>query len=198
MFKAAAVIAVATLSLAGSSATAQAQTESPFKPDWQFIISSGTVIPTGAQRDAIKRSPLTTAQVSYVLHPAFAITGSVGWARTRDIASVDNPKLDMFTYDLGGEVRADRWLAGKTVSLSPFAGLGAGGRSYNYRNLDIDATHNFAAYANTGAEIGVGSRVKLRLEARDYITGFKPLSGGGAVDTRNDLSLMAGLRVKVR
>ena len=44
--------------------------------------------PTGAQRDAIKQGSLTAAQVSYVIHPAFAVTASFGWARTRDIAKV--------------------------------------------------------------------------------------------------------------
>ena len=44
-----------------------------------------------------------------------------------------------------------------------------------------------------GGELGRG-RVRLRLEARDYVTGFKPLAGGGPTDTRNDVVVMAGLR----
>jgi hypothetical protein len=198
MFKSSAVnVAAAVAILVGSSAL-QAQTAPDFKPRWEFIVNSGTVVPTGDQRDAIKRGSLTAAQLSYVIHPEFAVTASFGWGRTRDIANVGEAKLDMFTYDIGGEVRADRWMAGKTFSFSPFAGVGAGGRSYNYRSQDVDATHNVAGYASVGSEIGMGRRLKLRLEARDYVTGFKPLVGAGDAQSRNDVALMAGLRLKVR
>jgi hypothetical protein len=198
MFKASAALAFVTVAIAASSAQAQEQSAPQPKPHFEFIVNSGTVLPTGAQRDAIKRANLTAAQLSYVVHPAFAITASIGWARTRDVASIGDPKLDMFSYDVGGEVRANRWIAGRTLSFSPFAGVGAGGRSYNYRSRDVDATHNVAGYASAGGEVGIGSRVRVRLEARDYVTGFKPLSGAGSSATRNDLSVMAGLRLKVR
>jgi hypothetical protein len=36
--------------------------------------------------------------------------------------------------------------------------------------------------------------VGLRVEVRDYATGFKSLVGGGKADTRNDVVIMAGLR----
>jgi hypothetical protein len=66
-------------------------------------------------------------------------------------------------------------------------------RSYNYRKLDVDATNTVAAYGSVGGELGVG-RVGLRLEVRDYATGFKPLVGAGKSDMRNDVVIMAGLR----
>ena len=190
--------AIAALALvAATSMSAAAQAAAQHRPGFEFIVNSGTVVPTGAQRDAIQRGGLTAAQLSYVVRPAFALVSSVGWARSRDIASPDDPKLDVFTYDLGAEVRAPRWIAGESVSFSPFAGVGAGGRSYNYRSLDVDATHNVAAYASIGGEVGMG-RVRLRLEARDYVSGFKPLGGAGDADTRNDVAVMAGLRITRR
>lgn len=54
-----------------------------------------------------------------------------------------------------------------------------------------------AAYGSAGGEFGI-SRVRLRLEARNYVTGFKPLNGEGAADTRNDVAVMAGLRFSTR
>ena len=81
------------------------------------------------------------------------------------------------------------------MTFAPFVGAGAGARSYNYRNLDVDATHNVAAYGAAGGELGVG-RVGLRLEVRDYVTGFKPLAGRGASDTRNGVVIMVGVRFK--
>ncbi|MEO7085109.1 MAG: hypothetical protein ABI442_20775 [Gemmatimonadaceae bacterium] len=167
------------------------------KTGWEFLVSSGTVLPTGAERGIIKRANLTAAQLSYVVRPELAVTATLGWARSRDIASIDNPKLDVFAYDLGAEFRSPRWTVGDVVTLSSFAGLGAGARSYNYRSLDVDATHNVSAYASVGGEFGV-SRVRVRLEARDYVSGFKPLSGKGSAVTGNDVALMAGLRIVTR
>jgi hypothetical protein len=80
------------------------------------------------------------------------------------------------------------------MSFTPFAGIGAGGRSYNYRKLDVDATHNLAAYGSVGGELGI-RRLRVRLEARDYVTGFKPLSGVGTARTGNDVVVMAGFRI---
>ena len=191
-------IAAVAIAFVAPGTTARAQDAAPHKPHFEFIVNSGTIVPTGAQRDAIKRGDVTAAQLAYVIRPSFAVTASVGWARTRDIASVGDPRLDMFTYDIGSEVRANRLLAGKTLSFSPFAGAGVGGRTYNYRSLAVDASHNVAAYGSAGSEIGFGRRVKLRVEARDYLTGFKPLDGRVGNDTRNDVSVMMGLRLKVR
>jgi hypothetical protein len=119
-------------------------------------------------------------------------SSAFAWARSRDVASLGNPKLDVFTSDVGVEARPVQW-GGRAVSFSPFAGLGAGARSYNYRKLAVDATHNVAGYGTVGGEIGMG-RVGLRLEVRDYATAFKPLVGAGKAETRNDVVMMVGLR----
>ncbi|MGZ8493415.1 MAG: hypothetical protein ACXWZS_14550, partial [Gemmatirosa sp.] len=132
-------------------------------------------------------------QLARVVRPALAVTATVGWARSRDVAAAGSPKVDVFTYDLGAEARAPRLIVGRGVTLAPFAGVGAGARSYNYRSLDVDATHNVAAYGAIGGELGV-RRIRLRVEARDYVTGFTPLRGGGATAARNDVVVMAGLR----
>lgn len=174
-----------------------AQTPPEQKPRWEFLVSSGTVVPTGVQREAVRRGKLTAAQLSYVVRPSLGITATFGWARSRDIATVGDPRLDVFTYDIGAELRAPRWGAGKAITFLPFAGAGAGGRSYNYRSLHVDATHNVAAYGSAGGELGV-RRVRLRLEARRNVTGFKPLDGEGRSRTANDVTLMAGLRFVTR
>jgi hypothetical protein len=180
-----------------SAPAVHAQDAPAHRPGWEFLVHSGTVIPTGAQRESVKRGKLTAAQLTYVAHPAVAVTATVGWARSRDIASAGDPKLDVFTYDVGAEFRAPRHSLGGRFSIRPFAGIGAGARSYDYRSLDMDATHNAAAYGSAGAELG-SRRVRLRVEAREYVTGFKPLSGAGRADTRNDVAIMAGLRFAAR
>ena len=171
--------------------------QAPAEPTgaWEFRVPAGGLVPTGAQRSALKDAHLSAAQLSYAVRPAFAITATVGWARSRDLAAADDPKLDVFTYDLGAEARAPEWFAGRAVTFRPFVGAGAGARSYNHRKLNVDATHNVAGYAAVGGELGMG-RVGLRLEARDYVTGFKPLVGGGSARTRNDIVALLGLSLR--
>jgi hypothetical protein len=189
-----ALIALGALGiLAASQQRAQAQTAPEQQARWGFLVTSGQVVPTGAQRDVVKRGNVTAAQLSYAVRPALALTATFGWARSRDVASVDEPKLDIFMYDLGTELRAPQ-LGEGVVTFQPFAGVGAGARSYNYRSLAVDATHNVAGYGSAGGELGVGP-VGLRVEVRDYVTRFRPLDGAGAVNTRNDLVVMAGLRI---
>ncbi|MDB4878494.1 MAG: hypothetical protein JWM41_4940 [Gemmatimonadetes bacterium] len=190
----AALAAVGALGLLVSSPhTSAAQTQAPQASAWEFRVTSGAFVPTGNQRHFLKDAQVTAAQISWVVRPSLAITGTFGWARSRDVASVDTPKLDVFTSDLGIEARPIQWFADRAVTFSPFAGFGAGARSYNYRALNVDATNNLAGYGTVGGELGMG-RVGLRLEVRDYATGFKPLVGGGKSDTRNDVVMMVGLR----
>ncbi len=190
--------------LAGTARIAGAQTPTEQTPTqtpptqnetgWGFLMSSGAFVPTGTQRGALELAELTAAQVSYVVSPAFAVSGTFGWARSRDMALPGDARLDVFTYDLGAEVRAPRWRANRRVNFGFFAGGGAGARSYNHRDLDIDATHTVAAYVSAGGEFGLGP-VRLRVDVRDYMTGFKALGGGRATDTRNDIVVMTGVRI---
>lgn len=173
-----------------------AQTPAPPTRTWELRFTSGALVPTGSQRNFLKDAQMSAAQVSWLVRPSLAVTGTFGWARSRDVASVNSPKLDVFTSDLGVEARPAQWFADRAVSFSPFVGLGAGARSYNYRKLNVDATNNLAGYGTVGGELGMG-RVGLRLEVRDYATGFKPLVGTGKSAMRNDVVIMAGLRFNV-
>lgn len=189
-------IAFATLGFMMTTATtAPAQAATQHRSRWEFLVTSGKLLPTGSQRAAIARGGITAAQLTFVPGPV-AITATLGWARSRDIASPGSPKLDAFLYDIAAEVRGPRLPIGP-LSLMPFGGAGVGGRSYNYRSIEMDATHNLTAFVSAGGELGTG-RVQLRVEVRDYVTAFKPLNGLGAADSRNDLVLMAGLRIRVR
>jgi hypothetical protein len=189
--------ALACSALIAAVPVADAQGAPTKRDAWELLLSSGALVPTGAQRGVIKNAPLSTAQLSYVARSRVAVTAMVGWARSRDLVTDGDPKLDVFTYDLGVEARAPRWLEGDVLTFTPFAGVGAGGRSYHHRRLDVDATHNLAGYGAVGGEVGMG-RVHLRLEVRDYVTGFRPLVGGGASAERNDAVALVGLRFSRR
>jgi hypothetical protein len=185
--------ALTAFALIASTQTSAAQTSSTPASAWELRFTSGAFVPTGAQRNFLKDAQVSAAQLSWVVRPSLAVTGTFGWARSRDLASVDTPKLDVFSSDVGIELRGAERFADRAVTFKPFAGLGAGARSYNYRNLDVAATNNLAGYGTVGGELGMG-RVGLRLEVRDYATGFKPLVGTGVSDSRNDMMMMLGLR----
>jgi hypothetical protein len=198
-----ALTAVGTLGmLLASTRTSAAQmsasqTSAQQARTWELRVTSGALVPTGHQRHILKDALTTAAQLSWVVRPSLAITGTFAWARSRDLASVATLKLDVFTSDVGVEARPAQWFAGRAVTFSPFAGLGAGARSYNYRRLDVDATHNLAAYGAVGGALGMG-RVGVRVEVRDYATGFRPLVGAGKSEPRNDVVVMAALSLKRR
>ena len=161
---------------------------------FELRLPSGGYIATGEQRSSVKDAQVSAAQVAWLVRPRIALTGTFSWARSRDLALANAPKLDAFTTDLGVEARSSEIARGESTTLSGFIGAGAGARSYNHRSLAIDATNNLAAYAAVGGAVTI-RRIEVRLEARDYATGFRPLVGGGKSEARNDVVIMGALRL---
>jgi len=185
---AAAVVALSTLPVVSCAESSPSPS-----PHWEFVMSSGALLPTGAHREAITRGALSTAQLTRVVRPSFAVNATFGWARSRDRAFAGDSKVDVLTYDAGAELRARRMGLGRGITLRPFAGIGIGARSYDYRHIDRDTAHGLAAYGSVGGELGAGS-VRLRLEARDNLAGFSLTDGPGEDRLHQDVALMAGLR----
>ena len=152
----------------------------------------GAYVPTGDQRDFVKDAVLVGAQASWTVNPNWALTGSFGWAPSKDKVTAGDQTLDQFQYDVGVEARSAML---STQKLSPFIGAGIGGRTYNYRDLNVDSKSNFDGYGAIGTDANLGI-LSLRVEARDYVSRFQPLTGGGDTKTRNDLTFAAGLGVK--
>ena len=174
---------------------AGAQTPSRVAGAFELRPYVGAYIPTGDQRDALEDAVLVGAQASYRITPRFAITGTFGWAPSEDRLTTGGETLDLFQYDIGAEARAASWYSRDSWNFTPFLGLGIGGRSYSYRDLDdVDSKSNVAGYGALGGEFGFG-RLGLRLEARDYVSRFEPLVGDDDAKTRNDVTLAAGLTV---
>jgi hypothetical protein len=156
----------------------------------------GAYIPTGDQRDLLKDAVLVGAQASYRALNWLAVTGTFGWSPSKDRVTAGDQTLDLYQYDIGAEARAPSWYSAGSWDFTPFVGLGIGGRTYNYRDLDdVDAKTNVAGYGALGGEVGFG-RLGLRVEARDYVSRFEPLIGDGDAKTRNDVTLAAGLTVR--
>ncbi|MBL0939427.1 MAG: hypothetical protein IBJ03_11055 [Gemmatimonadaceae bacterium] len=164
---------------------------------WGVRFTSGAFLPTGDARALLRNGEVSGLQISRTLSPALALTGSFGWARSRALGATEAPRLDVFTSDVGLEYRRPARAIAGSVTLAPFAGTGAGMRSYNFRSRTVDATNNLAGYFGAGGEIGMG-RFGVRLEARDYIAGFKPLETRGRSVLRNDVMITAALRFDFR
>jgi hypothetical protein len=163
---------------------------------FEFRPYVGAYIPTGDQRDLLEETLVVGAQASWRIIPQIALTGSFGWAPSKDRITAGDQTLDLYQYDVGGEARAPSWYSGDSWDFTPFLGLGIGGRTYNYRDLDnVDAKTNVAGYGAVGGAAGFG-RMGFRLEARDYISRFEPLTGNGDAKTRNDVTIAAGLTVR--
>jgi hypothetical protein len=155
----------------------------------------GAYLPTGNQRDLLRDAFHVGAQASYRVIPQLAITGTFAWSPSKDRVTRGDQSIDIFHYDVGVEGRAASWLRGTTWDFTPFVGLGVGGRTYDYRDLDVDAVSKFAGYGALGGEFGFG-RVGVRVEGRDYLSRFSPLTGRGASDTRNEITAATGLTVR--
>ena len=155
---------------------------------------AGAYIPTGTQRDLLKDAVLVGGQAAYRILPSLAITGTVGWAPSKDRVTPGDQTIDLWQYDLGAELRAASWKTWGTLDFTPFVGLGGGGRTYSYRDLDVDSKTNAAGYGVLGGELGFG-RFGIRLEARDYVSRFKPFDGSDS-KTRNDVTVASGFTLR--
>lgn len=149
----------------------------------------GAYIPTGDQRDFLKDAVLVGAQASWDVNANVALTGSFGWTPSKDRVTAGDQTIDAFQYDVGVEARSATL---STAQLLPFIGAGVGGRTYSYRDLEVDSKSNFDGYGALGVDIGLGP-VGIRVEGRDYVSRFQPLTGGGDTKTRNDVALLAGV-----
>src|SRR5262245_61668436 len=72
---------------------------------WEARVTSGALVPTGDQRSSLKNAGTTAAQVSWMLRPSLGLTGTFAWSRSRDVSMLAQPKLDVFSSDLGLEAR---------------------------------------------------------------------------------------------
>ena len=162
--------------------------------DWRFEVGpyAGAYIPTGNQRDFVTGALLTGLQLSVLPHRRFALTVNYGWAATRDRQIAESRALDTYQMDIGGEWRMPACYRRGSWQLVPFVGAGAGGRTYDYRDVAVSSRTDMVGYAAVGGEVDFGGW-GIRLEARDHRSQSRTLAAPEASPTmRNDINIASG------
>lgn len=155
----------------------------------------GVYLPTGPMQDQFKSASMAGVQVAVEMNRNFHVLGSVGWTHGHTKLSMSRDRTDIWQYDLGVEGNLLRPL-GDVWLLRPFAGIGAGGRTYDYRAPGVGSKRCTAGYGSLGAEVQRRD-VALRLEGRDYLSCFEsPITGRKS--TLNDVGISLGLAYHIR
>jgi hypothetical protein len=181
------VAIVATLiPLAGTTAWAESTPE--------FRMFAGAYVPTGKQADVLKSDMLVGAQGGIELAKMVHLIGTFAYATPRPDRSTIGKDVHLYQYDVGVELfqvyaaseANDHW------TFRPFLGMGLGGRTYDLQDVASGSETNLVGYGALGTEFQ-HLRIAARLEARDYVSQFKGLTGNESASTRNDLVLGGGL-----
>ena len=179
-------VRLAVVALAVACATANAQSSAWIRPELRTF--GGAFLPRG--------SVGRYAAMTFGLQSALELTDfaegvlSAGWARERTtVAAFANPAASVWQYDAGIEFnstqpRDNGWI------MRPFAGGGAGGRTYQYAERGTRAATYPSSYGSIGIDVQ-GGATAYRLEVRGYLSPFNPpLSGMRQV--RADISITGG------
>ncbi len=180
------LIVAGALALAATAARA----EDPVRR-WSIAPLVGAYVATGDQRNLLDDSLLSGVTLSYDLHRHLAAVGSFSWTPAQNLRGDD---LDLLQYDLGVQGQYPIALA-PSLTLTPFVGVGLGARTYDYRDLRVDAETDPAGYASAGAGLEYQT-LELRLTARDYVSAFDGVGVEGDSTARNDLALFASVGLR--
>lgn len=168
---------------------AAAAQSSDLRPEVRPFV--GAFVPTGAQHDDFKAASLVGMQAALELAPWAHVVGTVSWTHGHArFSSLESDVTHIWQYDIGPEFNLQRefengWL------LKPFAGLGIGARTYDYRAPGLATNACTAGYGALGTELQ-WDYVAFRVEGRDYLSCFEhPRTG--VKQTRNDLGISFGL-----
>ncbi len=180
-------LAVASLMFATSGALAQESSSIRFELR-PFV---GAFLPRGNMSTDFKADTMIGGQTALELSTNAHVVGTVGWTHGHaKFAPASDDVASIWQYDVGAEFNLlyrmeNDWM------WRPFAGLGAGGRTYDYSVATFESKTCTAGYAALGSELQ-GGAVAYRVEGRGYLSCFtSPLTG--ARETRNDFGLAFGV-----
>ena len=182
-------IAVAGL-LAAMSVT-QAQTEYQTKIRLEVRPFAGMFVPTGTQSLDFKTASTFGFAAALELNENVHFLASAGVTNGHSKlgALLTSDQSTMWQYDIGAEFNALNEL-GAHYLWKPFVGVGAGMRSFSFKEPGMSSSSCESGYASIGSELQRNA-VALRLEGRSYVSCFKnPLNT--ETTFRGDFSFMFG------
>lgn len=167
---------------------ATAQRASSFNPEVRPFV--GVYLPEGEIKTESKSGTMLGVQGALELSRHFHVLGSFSWTFGHSrVQELDHSQSFMWQYDAGVELNLLRKRGGNWL-FRPFAGLGAGGRTYDYRASNAGRTECGASYASIGTEMQRGS-VAWRLETRGYLACYEsPITHER--HTGNDFGILFG------
>ena len=155
----------------------------------------GVYLPAGAMRDQFKAATTLGAQGALELSRNLHLLANGSWTHGHTKLAVTNDVTYVWQYDVGVEANVARPLGGGWL-FRPFAGLGAGGRTYDYRASGVASRSCTAGYGALGTELQTGG-VAVRVEGRDYLSCYRAPTAT-ASHTRNDVGLALGMAYHLR
>lgn len=165
-------------------AVAQAQLTPEIRP---FV---GALVPIGDQRDVLKDAVMTGGQLAIEMADRYHAVGTFAFAGPDFRGGpIKAGHMHVYQADLGGEMFAIQRL-NETWELRPFLGAGGGVRTYDPTGSGSRSYP--AGYGAVGTEFETGN-IALRLEARDYFTRFRGVTGNQGTSVRSELAFTAGL-----
>jgi len=174
------VLSLAAL-LAGATAASAQNVTGGWTPELRPFV--GVYMPTGALRNDLKSATTIGAQGALEISSRFHLVGTAAWTHGHQ------------KYDAGVEGNLLHNLTPNWM-LRPFAGVGAGGRTMNYKAEGLSTKTCTAGYGALGTELQRGT-VALRLEGRNYLTCYEsPLTS--TQKTRSDVTVAFGLAFHLR
>ena len=167
------ILSIAALTVAATRASAQeaAGIRVEIRP---YV---GAYVPAGKLADDFKTATTLGAQGALEIAPFMHIVTTVGWTHGHNkYAAFSDDLTHIWHYDIGAEFNLTRSV-GPSWLLKPFAGIGAGGRTYDYQAANVGTYTCTAGYGAVGTEFQKNV-VALRLEARSYLACFEsPVTG---------------------
>lgn len=203
------LVRTASLALALLLAPAVAAAQVPSPVSIQISGTAGALVPTSSLAKAAAAGTAEDVEIG----SNFAFGANVGLSLPIgfdiEAQGLLSPGADLGSF--GGTSVSSDWLALTGVLLyklplpgiSPFFGAGAGIRRHSFDNFQSLPTQlqdglggesessDFTGEITVGVKLGLIPGADVRVEARDYLSSFSPVSGDGVF--QNDLVLLAGL-----
>jgi len=155
---------------------------------------AGVYIPMNKNSEELSTTVTLGVQVRGELTKYFGLTATIWWAGSEaELPSLFDgvEPIDLYHYDLGVEFRPPP-LFQEHKNVTPFLGIGAGGVTYDFRDICGSAESDFSAFASMGLEVLV-EHLAFRLEGRGYLWEFDGFFGEKPEsEKRNGLTVSAG------